>query len=353
MWYWISYHIILHEVWSFVFFFLIMKHITNTVLTNLAYVYAHVHACTMRQFASQQQQRAPAIFLTACHLWWFVNSMMSSFNRRPPTPPVNKPWDRLYHQFSGHGGGGGSGGGSGGGGGGGLIDAGQTGGMDCINIQLDGSEVVISDATIGLIHTYWHHNSFLLFNRPAFPSHVMLQHISIFGSFFRWNIGSTHIYSLWSEVNMATILNILLDTRWIVLSAVLFLSYLVALAFYRTYFHPLAKFPGPKFAAITRYYEAYYDAWKQGHYIFKIDEMHRKYGKTRVDSSLYFTIHSVNDSILLRAYCSYKPRWTAHSRSRFYRQDIHTRGTLGQIWLAHSRFRRDGYHSCDFEARYA
>lgn len=87
---------------------------------------------------------------------------------------------------------------------------------------------------------------------------------------------------------MAALLNILLHSRLLLLSGALFLFYFIALGFYRIYFHPLAKFPGPKLAAISRWYEAYYDAWKQGHYIFKIDEMHRQYGATHVDAYFFF-----------------------------------------------------------------
>ncbi|KAF4620123.1 hypothetical protein G7Y89_g14699 [Cudoniella acicularis] len=54
--------------------------------------------------------------------------------------------------------------------------------------------------------------------------------------------------------------------------------YFGTLIFYRLFLHPLAKFPGPKLAAITRYYEAYYDIVQNGQYIFKIEELHKKYG---------------------------------------------------------------------------
>lgn len=47
---------------------------------------------------------------------------------------------------------------------------------------------------------------------------------------------------------------------------------------YSVYFGPLAKFPGPKLAAATLWYEFYYDVILQGRYTFKIKELHEKYG---------------------------------------------------------------------------
>ncbi|KAF2280231.1 cytochrome P450 [Westerdykella ornata] len=52
----------------------------------------------------------------------------------------------------------------------------------------------------------------------------------------------------------------------------------IGLGIYRLFFHPLAKFPGPKLAAATRLYEAYYDVAKNGQYTFKIAQLHSKYG---------------------------------------------------------------------------
>ncbi|KAF2757488.1 trichodiene oxygenase [Pseudovirgaria hyperparasitica] len=54
--------------------------------------------------------------------------------------------------------------------------------------------------------------------------------------------------------------------------------YFIALAFYRLFLDPLSRIPGPKIAAITRYYEAYYDVVKKGQYTFKLRELHAKYG---------------------------------------------------------------------------
>lgn len=55
--------------------------------------------------------------------------------------------------------------------------------------------------------------------------------------------------------------------------------YFTSLIFYRLFFHPLAGFPGPKLAAITRYVEGYYDVVLGGQYTWKIAEMHKKYGE--------------------------------------------------------------------------
>lgn len=56
--------------------------------------------------------------------------------------------------------------------------------------------------------------------------------------------------------------------------------YLVWLAIYRLYLSPIAKFPGPKLAALTFWYELYHDVIRPGKYIWEIAKMHEQYGKT-------------------------------------------------------------------------
>lgn len=53
----------------------------------------------------------------------------------------------------------------------------------------------------------------------------------------------------------------------------------IVTAVHRIFFHPLAAFPGPKLAGITILYEAFYDVWRGGKYIFKVDDLHQNYGK--------------------------------------------------------------------------
>ncbi|EXJ83291.1 hypothetical protein A1O1_06910 [Capronia coronata CBS 617.96] len=56
------------------------------------------------------------------------------------------------------------------------------------------------------------------------------------------------------------------------------LLYLLAGGIYRLYFHPLAKFPGPKLAALTGWYEFYHDIIHRGCFIWKLQELHDRYG---------------------------------------------------------------------------
>lgn len=54
--------------------------------------------------------------------------------------------------------------------------------------------------------------------------------------------------------------------------------YSVGLGVYRLWFSPIAHVPGPKLAALTQYYEFYYDIILGGQYTFKILELHKVYG---------------------------------------------------------------------------
>jgi hypothetical protein len=67
----------------------------------------------------------------------------------------------------------------------------------------------------------------------------------------------------------------LLSRQSIVAAIVL---YYATLVLYRLYLHPLARFPGPKLAAVTRWYEGYYDLYQKGQYTFKIAQLHKQYG---------------------------------------------------------------------------
>ncbi|KAF1966836.1 cytochrome P450 [Bimuria novae-zelandiae CBS 107.79] len=66
---------------------------------------------------------------------------------------------------------------------------------------------------------------------------------------------------------------------WATLVTVLAL-YQIAKIIYRIFLHPLAKFPGPKIAAATRWYEAYYDLrpHRPGTFFLELKRLHKIYG---------------------------------------------------------------------------
>jgi hypothetical protein len=46
----------------------------------------------------------------------------------------------------------------------------------------------------------------------------------------------------------------------------------------RLFLSPLARFPGPRLAALSNWYEFYYDVLLQGQFTAHIQELHKKYG---------------------------------------------------------------------------
>jgi len=65
---------------------------------------------------------------------------------------------------------------------------------------------------------------------------------------------------------------------------VAWVAYRVGIALYNiSPYHPLARFPGPKIAAASYLYEAYYDWWLVGRYGKVIARMHESYGTFGID----------------------------------------------------------------------
>lgn len=74
-----------------------------------------------------------------------------------------------------------------------------------------------------------------------------------------------------------------LGVPWWAVAGIGYTAYLIALAVYRLYLSPLAKFPGPKLAALTSWYEFYHDVFRHGKYTFEIADMHKAYGVATTD----------------------------------------------------------------------
>ncbi|KAH7087028.1 cytochrome P450 [Paraphoma chrysanthemicola] len=85
--------------------------------------------------------------------------------------------------------------------------------------------------------------------------------------------------------------------------------YCASLAFYRLYLHPLAKFPGPKLAAVTRWYELYYDVIREGQYTFRIADFHKAYGPIiRISPH---ELHVIDPTFYEKIYC-HEGRWNKY-----------------------------------------
>lgn len=67
---------------------------------------------------------------------------------------------------------------------------------------------------------------------------------------------------------------------YVVLLAALGLLNCLRLVIWRLYFSPISKFPGPKLAALTSWYEAYYDFCHEGggQFAFQLKRLHKIYG---------------------------------------------------------------------------
>ncbi|KAK6840117.1 hypothetical protein PG987_005983 [Apiospora arundinis] len=102
-----------------------------------------------------------------------------------------------------------------------------------------------------------------------------------------------------------------LAPSWTTFFMVPTITYL-AVIFYRLTFHPLARFPGPKIAACTGLYEAYYQCFKEGggRYWKEVEEMHRIYGPiVRINPrEVHISDSQWNDVYKYSSKAS-KPRW--------------------------------------------
>jgi hypothetical protein len=86
-------------------------------------------------------------------------------------------------------------------------------------------------------------------------------------------------------------------TIWILVTAAVSLGVSVTVA-YRLWFSPLAVFPGRKLAALTGWYETYFDCFKRGMYWAEIERMHQEYGKNF--SGSFSVIFEINIHMISR-----------------------------------------------------
>ena len=68
---------------------------------------------------------------------------------------------------------------------------------------------------------------------------------------------------------------------------ILQLGWLIYGVVYRLFLSPLAKLPGPKLAALTSWYEFYFDVIQPGKFVWKIKDLHEQYGTCVTPTPLF------------------------------------------------------------------
>lgn len=56
-------------------------------------------------------------------------------------------------------------------------------------------------------------------------------------------------------------------------------GYALSCAIYNLYFHPLARFPGPRWAAASGWWKTYVEIYKGESIVDRLFELHREYGE--------------------------------------------------------------------------
>jgi hypothetical protein len=98
--------------------------------------------------------------------------------------------------------------------------------------------------------------------------------------FCGFNLGPIRLF----EVAVMTLLQVIETTIALALLAT------VGEAIRRLYFHPLAHIPGPKLAALTWWYEFYFDQIQRSRYVFQVQELHKQYGRCLMQPRLNCSI---------------------------------------------------------------
>ncbi|KAK4159685.1 cytochrome P450 monooxygenase sdnE [Cladorrhinum sp. PSN259] len=110
---------------------------------------------------------------------------------------------------------------------------------------------------------------------------------------------------------------------------------LIIAAIKRVFLHSLSHIPGSKFAALTMWYEFYFDVFKQGQYIWQIQDMHVKYGPiVRINP---YEVHIKDSEFYDDLYC-------ANRKLDKYEWWCRCTGTMGSVFATvshdHHRLRR-------------
>lgn len=118
--------------------------------------------------------------------------------------------------------------------------------------------------------------------------------------------------------------------------------YYIGLVIWRLFFHPLSKFPGPRLAAASRWYEFYHDVILGGVTPKRYSALHKRYGMHRLLRSYTAgVLYSLRANQLLRPDSPYRARNSTYRRSELLQRVCFGSGARVQV---NSQFGRLIYH---------
>ncbi|KAL2819577.1 cytochrome P450 [Aspergillus cavernicola] len=114
------------------------------------------------------------------------------------------------------------------------------------------------------------------------------------------------------------------------------LTYLLYHVLYTFYWHPLSRFPGPPFAALTRLYRAYVDCSPTRSFVHTLDQLHARYGDIVRTGPNELHFHS--PAAYLEIY-NLKNRWD--KEQSLYHSFGEDRSSFGFLTYRESKERKD------------
>jgi hypothetical protein len=111
-------------------------------------------------------------------------------------------------------------------------------------------------------------------------------------------------------------------------------TYLIWLVIHRLYLSPIAKFPGPKLAALTRWYEFYYEVVLRGKFSDHITELHKIYGEL-----MYAILYNLPKQFC-RTDCSHNARGAPYQRPSILRYSLQQKSKICQKSLVQPKIRQ-------------
>ena len=132
-----------------------------------------------------------------------------------------------------------------------------------------------SNSSVCVFEANW-----LIIVQPSGTAHAHKRQLVAEAWYVEWGLHSVISRFLLSSVYWIQIMALLAFSTIATGTGAALVLYYVGLITYRLYFHPLAKFPGSKLAAASLWYEFYYDVALRGKFMWKLQEMHKRYGES-------------------------------------------------------------------------